>query len=322
MKIGYLIRVRPDLEDIVPEDVESHVRIHVGDDGRYSDEDLAKIADVDAFVIGMEPVNEQILAAAPKLKIVQRLGVGFETLDLDAIAKRQIPACNIEGVNKEAVAEHSLTLLLALAKQLPDASKFTQAADWAAARKLTSRTFELKNKTLGIIGFGNTGSSMAKRAAAFEMNIIYNDIRDVNADLAKTLGAKAVSREELLKTADVVSISVDLNASSRQMIDDEALALMQPHALLICCARGGIIDEDALAAALKAGRIAGAGIDVFEIEPIRTDNPLIGCPNCILTAHVAGVAHETTMRIWEWAHNNVRAVVQRGERAQWIRNGV
>jgi len=266
MKIGYLIRVRPDLEDIIPDDVESHVRIQVGDDGLYSEEDLAKLADVDAFVIGMEPVNDQILDAAPKLKIVQRLGVGYETLDLDAIAKRQIPACNIEGVNKEAVAEHSLTLLLALAKQLPDASKFTEAADWAAARKLTSRAFELKDKTIGIIGFGNTGSSMAKRAAAFEMNIIYNDPLDVNADLAKTLGAKAVSREELLKTADVVSISVDLNDSSRRMIDADAIALMQAHALLICCARGGIIDEHALATALREGKIAGAGIDVFEIE--------------------------------------------------------
>ena len=322
MKIGYLIRVRPDLEDIIPDDVESHVRIQVGDDGLYSEEDLAKLADVDAFVIGMEPVNDQILDAAPKLKIVQRLGVGYETLDLDAIAKRQVPACNIEGVNKEAVAEHSLTLLLALAKQLPDASKFTEAADWAAARKLTSRAFELKGKTIGIIGFGNTGSSMAKRAAAFEMNIIYNDPLDVNADLAKTLGAKAVSREELLKTADVVSISVDLNDSSRRMIDADAIALMQAHALLICCARGGIIDEHALATALREGKIAGAGIDVFEIEPIRKDNPLIGCPNCILTAHVAGVAHETTMRIWQWAHDNLRAVIQRGERPQWIRNGV
>ena len=322
MKIGYLIRVRPDLEDIVPKDVDYHVRIHVGDDGRYRAQDLAKIAEVDALVIGMEPVNDQILDAAPKLKIVQRLGVGYETLDLEAIAKRQIPACNIEGVNKEAVAEHSFALLLALAKQLPDATKFTAEADWAAARKLTARAFELKGKTIGIIGFGNTGSSMAKRASAFEMNIIYHDPLAVNADLAKKLEAKAVSREELLKTADVVSISVDLNDTSRKMVDAQALALMQEHALLICCARGGIIDEDALATALKTGSIAGAGIDVFEIEPIRTDNPLIGCPNCILTAHVAGVAHETTMRIWEWAHDNLRAVIQRGERPQWIRNGV
>ena len=106
------------------------------------------------------------------------------------------------------------------------------------------------------------------------------------------------------------------------MIDAGAMACMQSHALLICCARGGIIDEDALAKALADGRIAGAGVDVFETEPITPDNPLIGAPNCILTSHVAGVASDTTQRIWEWAHDNVRAVVQRSERAQWILNGV
>jgi len=323
MKIGYLIRVRPDLEDIIPEDVESYVRIHAGDDGLYNEEDLAKIKDVDAFVIGMEPVNEQILGAAEKLKIVQRLGVGYETLDLEATAKRQIPACNIEGVNKEAVAEHAMMLILALAKKLPQASAFTQSADWAAARKLTSQTFELKGRTLGIIGFGNTGSSLAKRAHPFEMDIIYNDIVDgINTDLANQLGARSVSQEELLRTADIISICTNLNDTSRKMINAETIATMQPHAVFVCCARGGIIDEEALAKALTDGQIAAAGIDVFEIEPVPADNPLLTLENCIVTSHVAGVAHDTTMRIWEWAHDNVRAVVQRGERPQWIRNGV
>ena len=323
MKIGYLIRVRPDLEDIIPEDVESYVRIHAGDDGLYNEEDLAKIKDVDAFVIGMEPVNEQILGAAEKLKIVQRLGVGYETLDLEATAKRQIPACNIEGVNKEAVAEHAMMLILALAKKLPQASAFTQSADWAAARKLTSQTFELKGRTLGIIGLGNTGSSLAKRAHPFEMDIIYNDIVDgINTDLANQLGARSVSQEELLRTADIISICTNLNDTSRKMINAETIATMQPHAVFVCCARGGIIDEEALAKALTDGQIAAAGIDVFEIEPVPADNPLRTLENCIVTSHVAGVAHDTTMRIWEWAHDNVRAVVQRGERPQWIRNGV
>ena len=321
MKIGYLIRVRPDLEDIIPDDVEYYVRIHAGDDGNYSEEDLEKVKDVDAFIIGMEPVHEQILAAASKVKIVQRLGVGYETLDLDATAKRQIPACNIEGVNKEAVAEHAMTLILALAKKLPQATAYTEQADWASARKLTSQTFELKGKTLGIIGFGNTGSSLAKRASPFEMSIIYHDTRNVNRAIATELQAKAVSRNELLRTADVVSVCTDLNDTSRNMIDTQAIALMGPKTTFVCCARGGIVDEAAMAQALKDGRIAQAGIDVFEIEPIRPDNPLIGAPNCILTAHVAGLAHETTMRIWDWAHDNVRAVVQRGERPQWIRNG-
>jgi phosphoglycerate dehydrogenase-like enzyme len=322
VKIAYLVRVRPDLEDIIPDDVEG-IQIQVGDDGLYAEEDLAKVHDVDAFVIGMEPVNEQILAHAHKLKIVQRLGVGYETLDLEATAKRQIPACNIEGVNKEAVAEHSMALILALSKRLIEAQALTQEADWASARVLTGKAFELKGKTLGIIGFGNTGSSLAKRAHAFEMNILYNDnIDDINADLAERLGARRVDKDTLYAQSDIINISTDLNDTSRDMIDAAALAKMQPHAMLVCCARGGIIDEAALARALKDGKLAGAAIDVFKTEPIPADNPLMGITNCLLTAHVAGVTSDTTARIWEWAHDNVRAVVQRGERPRWIRNGV
>jgi phosphoglycerate dehydrogenase-like enzyme len=321
VKIAYLLRVRPDLEDIIPDDVEG-VRVQVGDDGLYTDEDLAKVQDADAFVVGMEPVNEQILAATRKLKIVQRLGVGYETLDLDATAKRQIPACNIEGVNKEAVAEHSMALILALSKRLIEAQAHTQAADWASARTLTGKAFELKGRTLGIIGFGNTGSSLAKRAHAFEMNLLYNDVRDVNADLATQLGARKVDKDTLFAEADIINISTDLNSTSRNMIDAAALKKMRPETMLVCCARGGIIDEPALARALQNGELAAAAVDVFAIEPVHPDNPLIGLPNCLITAHVAGVTSDTTARIWDWAHDNIRAVVQRGEPPRWIRNGV
>ena len=193
MKIGYLIKVRPDLEDIVPEDVEEYVQVSVGENGLYSDEDLEKVKDVDAFIIGMEPVNEQILSAATNVKIAQRLGVGYETLDLKATAERQIPACNIEGVNKEAVAEHNMALILALSKKLPQASALTESADWPAARTLSDGAFELKGLTLGIVGFGDTGSSLAKRARPFEMDIIYSEIRKVNEGVASQLGAKRVS---------------------------------------------------------------------------------------------------------------------------------
>jgi phosphoglycerate dehydrogenase-like enzyme len=321
VKIAYLLRVRPDLEKIIPADVDG-IRIQAGAGGLYSDQDLQAVRDVDAFVIGMEPVTEQLLAAAPKLKIVQRLGVGYETLDLQACARRNIPACNIEGVNKEAVAEHAMMLMLALAKRLFEANAAIQAADWLSARQLTMETFELKGKTLGIVGFGNTGASLAKRAHAFEMNLLYNDLRPVNADVAARLGARAVEKSTLYAESDFISICTDLNDSTRMMIDARALGQMRPHVRFICCARGGIVDESALADALRTGRIAAAAIDVFETEPILQDNPLIGLPNCILTGHVAGVTSDTTARTWEWAHENVRAVVQRGERPRWIRNGL
>jgi len=321
LKIAYLLRVRPDLEDIIPEDVES-VRIEVGEDGLYRREDLDKVKDAEAFIVGMEPVNDQILDAAPALKIVQRLGVGYETLDLQATAKRGIPACNLEGVNKEAVAEHCLALMLNLAKHLPEAMQLTQQADWAAARFLTTQTCELFEKTIGIVGFGNTGTALAQRANAFGMNILFNDIREIDSKTASSLNATAVDKNTLYQQSDFVCICTDLNDSSRLMIDAEALQTMGADTRFICCARGGIVDEAALAAALKQGTIAAAAIDVFAVEPIRADNPLIGLDNCLLTSHVAGVAHDTTMRIWHRAHDNVRAVVQKGEKPNWIRNGL
>ena len=321
MKIAYLVRVRPDLEAMVPDDVE-HVLAEVGDDSLYDEQALERVSDADAFVIGMEPVNAQILDAAPNVKIAQRLGVGFETLDLAATRERGVYACNIEGVNKEAVAEHGMALILALSKQLFPAAQFTEETRWGEARLLSAQAFELKGKQLGIIGFGNTGWSLAKRAQAFEMDVVYNDVRNIDEDIVKATGARSVAVEELLSTSDFVSINTDLNDTTRGMFDASKIELMKENSRFICCARGGIVDEHALADALRDGRIAAAAIDVFEIEPIAESNPLRGLPNCILTSHVAGVTGDTTRRIWEWAHDNVRAVVQRGERPQWIRNGL
>lgn len=320
MKIAYLAKARPDLQARIPKDVEG-VIVEAGAGGVYSDADLKKVADVDALVVSMEPVNEQLLGACKKLKIVQRLGVGYETLDLAAAAKRKVPCCNIEGVNKEAVAEHGLTLMLALSKRLLEINRLTHEGKWNDARVLTKNVHELSGKTLGIIGLGNTGASLGRRAKALGMSVIYNDVRDIDPRVVEEIGARAVDKETLFKTADVVSVNTDLNDKSAHMIDAKALSLMRPHTLFICCARGGIIDEPALRDALNAGKIAGAGIDVFDPEPVPKDNVLLTAKNIIVTSHVAGVTEETTQRIFDWAHDNIRRVM-RGEKPRWVRNGV
>jgi len=321
MKIAYLASGRPDLEAMIPADSD-HVIVAAGTDGQYSPDDLERIADVDAFIVSMEPVHEQILAAAKNLKIVQRLGAGYETLDLEAAARRGIPCCNIEGVNKEAVAEHCMTLILALSKCLFKAESLTRQCQWAEARWLTRQSSELKDKTIGIIGLGNTGSALARRARAFEMRILYNDIREIDPELVRDLEATFVEKPELFRVADIVSINTDLNPSSRNIANTETLAMMKPTALLICCARGGVLDEAALRDTLNRGGIAAAGIDVFEKEPIKPDNPLLQAENVILTSHIAGMTKQTSQRIFDWAYENVRAVVEGGERPRWVRNGV
>lgn len=321
MKIAYLMKMRPEARAFIPADVEPIV-IHTDADGRYREDELAALSGVEALVVSMEPANAQIMDACPGLRIIQRTGVGYETLDLEEAARRGIPCCNTPGVNREAVAEHAMALLLSLAKRLRESERQLRALDWVGSRRETNHAFELKGKTLGIVGLGNSGSSLAMRARAFEMQLLYTDIREIDAAVVEAAGAREMPLAELLAAADVVSINTNLNPTSRNLIDAAALATMKPGALLICCARGGVLDEAAVAAALHEGRLAAAGIDVFADEPLLPDNPLLNTPNTLLTPHVAGSTAETTARIYAWAHENVRRVLLRGERPRWVLNGV
>jgi phosphoglycerate dehydrogenase-like enzyme len=321
MKIAYLTKARPEFLERIRQDI-PHVVIASGPDGKYSAEDLAKVADVDAFMVTAEPVHEQILAAAKKLKIVQRLGVGYDSLDLEAAKKRGIPCCNVAGVNKEAVAEHTLGMILALSKNLKQADKLTREANWGEARMLTKLSFELKGKTLGIVGFGAIGTNLARRARAFEMGIVYNDVRPIDAKEIEATGARFLEKPELFSTADVISIHTTLNPTTRNVVDAKLIARMKPTAVLVCAARGNIVDEAALRDALNEGRIAGAAMDVFSAEPVLPDNPLLHAKNLLMTSHLAGLSKESSVRSMTWALDNVRRVVERGEKPQWVVNGV
>jgi phosphoglycerate dehydrogenase-like enzyme len=321
MKIAYLSKARPDLLDRIDKSI-PHVIVSAGEDGKYSAEDLAKIADVDAFMVSAEPVHDQLLAAAKKLKIVQRLGVGYDSLDLEAAKRRGIPCCNVAGVNKEAVAEHTLGMILSLSKNLKEADRLTREANWGEARLLTKRSFELKGKTLGIVGFGAIGTNLARRARAFEMPIVYNDVRPIDAKEIEATGARFMEKPELFATADVISIHTTLNPTTRKFVDAKLLAQMKRSAVIVCAARGNIVDEAALRDALNEGRIAGAAMDVFSVEPVLPDNPLLQAKNLLMTSHLAGLSIESGKRSMSWALENVRRVVERGEKPQWVVNGL
>ena len=323
MKIAYFMRHEGEIAKLAPKDAE-WVKITARPDKTYAPEALGKLKNVDAIMVWSEPITPEVIAAAPRLKIVQRFGAGYDVLipAFEAARKRGIPCCNVEAVNKETVAEHGMLLMLAVARQLNRMEAETRAAHWPRELRPDNPIFELADKTLGIIGLGHTGSELARRAKAFRMRIVYNDVREIDPGLLRSLEAAFLEKDDLFRQADVVSINTDLNDTSRGMADARRIGLMKKSAVLICCARGGIIDEPALRDALNEERIAGAGLDVFLPEPIRADNPMLSAKNTVLTPHVAGVTGESITRSYAWAHENVRRVVVHDQQPRWIVNGL
>ena len=219
--------------------------------------------------------------------------------------------CNIgsSDAERQDVAEQTFALMLALAKQLIPAHIALTEADWALPRLLRSIT-ELHGKTLGIVGLGHIGQEVARRGAAFDMDIVYTDPLDTLTEVADRLRARRVELDELLRTSDYIIVLAPLTAATRHLIDAERLALVKPTAFMINTARGAIVDQDALADALEAGRIAGAGIDVFDPEPPTAALRLLRAPNVALSPHVGGVTRETLIRIAMAAASNVRQFLE------------
>jgi len=322
MKVAYLLRGKPDHRYRIARvpDHPPHVIIEAPADGVYTPAQLAQVADVDALLVSNGPVNAQVLAAAKNLKIVQRTGAGTDVLDLEAITRRGVPACNNRGTNSRRVADFYLAYLLNLMRRAPWLYAHTAALRWDEARLAAQQGLELEGKRLGIVGMGAIGFQLARRAHACDMEIVYHNRRPAPSEQA--VAARRLPLDELLGTADAVAVCAPLTEETRGMIDARALALMKPSAYLICCARGGIVDEAALREALEAGRLAGAGIDNYTHEPLLPDNPLVGAPNALLSAHNASTVADGSMRSLLWALENVRAYVEDGVRPRNVLNGL
>lgn len=230
-------------------------------------------------------------AAGTQLKIVANYAVGYDNFDLAAFKKRGVMAANTPGVMNVAVAEHAIALLLACAKRIVEADRFTRAGKYKGWEPELLIGTELSGKTLGVLGLGRIGADVARRAAlGFGMKVVYYDVRR-NEAFEKETGAAYATVEELLKNADAVSIHVPLLPATRHLIDAKKLNMMKKSAILVNTARGPVIDEKALVAALKAKRIAAAGLDVFEFEPKLVPG-LAKLPNAVLTPHTASATVE------------------------------
>ena len=276
----------------------------------------AAIADAQylvGFVAGL--INEDLYAKAAKLKLIQLLSAGYDEADLRAARLANIPIANNGGANSVAVSEHAIMLMLAVQRQLIWQHKSVSAGQWRGNQ--TPRLFEARDKTIGIIGLGSIGKKTARLATAFGMKVIYYDIERLSEAEEDALGVRFRLRDELLLTADVISLHVPLNDSTRHMIGREELAMMKPSAVLVNTSRGPVIDEVALHETLATHRILGAGLDVFEIEPPAQDNPLFTLDNVVLTAHLAGPSFESHVSRVRNGFDNVQRVA-RGEAPLWV----
>ena len=248
----------------------------------------AQIADADGLVVrSATKVTSALLKSASKLRVVGRAGVGVDNVDMTAATHHGVLVMNTPGGNSVSVAEHTFALLLALARSVPQANVSIHAGKW---EKSAFSGMELKGKTLGLLGLGRIGSEVARRARAFEMKVLAHDPY-VSPAAAREVEVELVPLEELLRQSDVLSLHTALSPTTEKIINTSALALMKKGAVLLNCARGELLDEAALAEALKSGKLAGAAVDTFAKEPPK-DSPLIGLPNLIATPHIAGSTKE------------------------------
>ncbi|MBI2042741.1 MAG: 3-deoxy-manno-octulosonate cytidylyltransferase [Candidatus Nealsonbacteria bacterium] len=261
---------------------------------RLSEEELLNLMpDMDGILCGDDRLTERVLASSPKLKVISKWGTGIDSIDKEAAQKRGIPIKNTPNAFTDPVADTVMGLILCFSRGILDLNGEMKSGIWSKQLR-----WALNEKTLGVVGVGNIGKAVIKRAAAFGMKILANDIREVP-------GHELVSLEQLLKESDFVSINCDLNPTSRYLINKEALSLMKTTAYLINTARGPIVDETALVWALENKKIAGAGLDVFEEEPLRQDNPLRKRPNVILSPHNANAGEAAWQKVHENTINNL-----------------
>jgi len=250
------------------------------------------IHDADVLLHVLERVTASSIEQAPRLRLIQKLGVGVDTIDLEAARARGIAVCNMPGANTRAVAELTLLLMLATLRRLSEIDRQTRAGKgWPLDSHVLDNLGELGGRTVGLVGFGAVGKCLAPMLHGIGASVIVASRRE-SADA----GATFVSLSDLLGVADVISLHVPLTAETAGMIDEGAIQTMKHGAVLVNTARGGLVDYDALHRALVAGRLRGAGLDVFDAEPASAAHPLFNLPNIVVTPHVAWFTTETLRR--------------------------
>lgn len=281
---------------------------------------LAEAAKADGlYVLLTDRVDEELLAAAPNVRMVANMAVGYDNIDVPACSRRGVMVSNTPGVLTETTADLTWALLMATARRLVEAQKVIEADEWRTWSPMMLTGQDIYGATLGIIGAGRIGSAVARRARGFGMRILYHNRRP-NAELEAESGAEYVTLPDLLAQSDFVVTLVPLTPETRHLINADALRQMKRTAVFVNAARGPVVDEQALYTALKEGWIWAAGLDVWETEPIRSDHPLLSLPNVVALPHIGSASIATRTRMAVMAAENLVAGLT-GQRPPNLVNG-
>jgi glyoxylate reductase len=269
---------------------------------------LARVAGKDGLICLLtEKINEELLASAPKLRIVANVAVGFDNIDLGACTARKVVATNTPGVLDETTADFAWTLLMCVARRVVEGDAWVRTGTWTGWNLDQLCGADVHGKTLGLLGFGRIGRAVARRAQGFRMKIIYNDAIAASPEVEQQLHAEYVDRERLLAESDFLSLHTPLLPETRHLMSGPQFAKMKKTAFLINTSRGPVVDEAALVAALDTGQIAGAALDVYEFEP-KVHPGLVGKKNVVLAPHIASASLETRTKMAAMAAENVIAL--------------
>lgn len=285
------------MEFVAPESDWLNIRWCAADDDVTLHRELA---DAEVLWHVLRPLSGDDLRRGPRLRLVHKFGVGINTIDVDTATQRGIAVANMPGANAASVAEGAVMLMLAVLRQLLPLDRATrQLHGWPTDPDLGERCRDIGGATVGLVGFGSIAQRVARIVSAMGAHVLHTSTRDDGTPGWRPL-------PELLEAADIVSLHVPLTATTEGLIDRAALAQMKPDAVLINTSRGPIVDETALAEALRQRRLAGAGLDVFAVEPVTADNPLLGLDNVVLTPHVSWYTADTMRRYLAAAVDNCR----------------
>lgn len=270
------------------------------------------IKDSDVLITFTNGISSEWLAKAENCKFIQKLGAGVNNIAIEDASKRGIPVANTRGLNSKSVAEHAVLLMLSVYKHLTNAhSSLVDRGQWLKT-ELRDFSYELSNKKIGLIGIGNIGSEVVKLLKGFNCEIIYSDVFQLPAEREKELGVRFDELDRIFKEADVISLHVPLNKETHYLVNKDRLEAMKPTSIVINTCRGGVIDEVALYEALKENRILGAGLDVFEQEPLSPEHKLVSLKNVVLTPHIGGGTVEAMSNIAAKAGKNISSYLEGG----------